>query len=70
MIVLRQKQPERPRSFRVPFVPLFPLISIVCCVVLMMGLPLLTWLRFFVWLVIGLAIYFPFGRKRSTLVRR
>ena len=67
VIVLRKKQPERPRSFRVPLVPLFPMISIVCCVVLMMGLPLLTWVRFFVWLGIGFAIYFPFGRKRSTL---
>jgi APA family basic amino acid/polyamine antiporter len=67
VIVLRRKQPDRPRVFRVPFVPLFPMISVVCCVVLMMGLPLLTWLRFFVWLAIGLAIYFPFGSKRSTL---
>jgi APA family basic amino acid/polyamine antiporter len=67
VIVLRKKQPERPRSFRVPFVPLFPMISIVCCVILMMGLPLLTWLRFFTWLIIGFAIYFPFGRKHSTL---
>jgi APA family basic amino acid/polyamine antiporter len=67
VIVLRAKQPDRPRSFRVPFVPLFPLISIACCILLMMGLPLLTWLRFFVWLAIGLAIYFPFGRKRSAL---
>jgi APA family basic amino acid/polyamine antiporter len=67
VIVLRKKQPERPRSFRCPFVPLFPMISIVCCLVLMMGLPLLTWIRFFVWLFIGFAIYFPFSRKRSTL---
>jgi APA family basic amino acid/polyamine antiporter len=67
VIVLRNKQPERPRSFRVPFVPLFPIISIVCCVVLMMGLPLVTWIRFFLWLAIGLAIYFPFSRKRSML---
>jgi basic amino acid/polyamine antiporter, APA family len=67
VIVLRARQPHRPRSFRVPLVPLFPLISIACCVVLMMGLPLLTWIRFFLWLIIGFAIYFPFGRKRSTL---
>jgi len=67
VIVLRHKQPDRPRSFRVPLVPLFPIISIVCCVVLAMGLPLLTWIRFFVWLFIGFAIYFPFGRKRSSL---
>ena len=70
VIVLRKKQPERPRAFRVPFVPLFPMISIGCCVVLMMGLPLLTWLRFVLWLVIGLAIYFPFGRKKSALANQ
>ncbi len=67
VIVLRKKQPERPRSFRVPFVPLFPIISIVCCLVLMMGLPLLTWLRFFAWLLIGLIIYFFYSKSRSTL---
>ncbi len=67
VIVLRARQPDRPRSFRVPLVPLFPFISIACCVVLMMGLPLLTWIRFFLWLIIGFAIYFPFGRKHSTL---
>jgi APA family basic amino acid/polyamine antiporter len=67
VIVLRKKQPDRPRAFRVPFVPLFPLISIACCVFLMMGLPLRTWFRFFGWLIVGFAIYFPFGRKHSTL---
>ncbi len=67
VIVLRRKQPERPRSFRVPLVPLVPLLSIGCCLLLMMGLPLLTWIRFFVWLVIGLAIYAVFGRKNSTI---
>lgn len=69
VIVLRKKQPERPRSFRCPLVPLFPILSMGCCLVLMMGLPLLTWIRFFVWLLIGLAIYFPYGRKRSTLAK-
>lgn len=67
VIVLRKKQPDRHRSFRVPFVPLFPMISIVCCVVLMMGLPLLTWIRFVVWLAAGLIIYFAYSRARSTL---
>ena len=67
VIVLRKKQPERPRAFRVPLVPLFPLISIACCLALMMGLPLRTWIRFFAWLLVGFAIYFPFGRKHSTL---
>jgi len=48
-------------------VPLLPIISIVCCMVLMLSLPLETWLRFFVWLVIGLFIYFLYGRKRTAL---
>ncbi len=64
VIVLRKKQPERKRGFRVPFVPLFPMISIICCFVLMLSLPLETWVRFFVWLVIGLFIYFGYSRKR------
>ena len=67
VIVLRKKQPDRPRSFRTPFVPLVPLLSIASCLLLMMGLPLLTWLRFVLWLVIGLVIYTTFGRKHSTL---
>jgi APA family basic amino acid/polyamine antiporter len=65
VIVLRKKQPERPRGFRVPWVPLLPLISIVCCVVLMLSLPLETWIRFFVWLIIGLVIYFAYSKKRA-----
>lgn len=67
VIVLRKKQPERPRGFRVPWCPWFPCISIVFCLVLMMALPLETWIRFFVWLAIGLVIYSFFGRKHSTL---
>ncbi|MEP6717349.1 MAG: amino acid permease, partial [Terriglobia bacterium] len=67
VIVLRRKQPERPRSFRVPLVPVTPLLSIACCVLLMMGLPLITWIRFIVWLAIGLIIYGLFGRKHSTI---
>ena len=65
VIVLRKKQPERPRGFRVPWVPFLPMVSIVCCMVLMLSLPLETWIRFFVWLVIGLFIYFLYSRKRT-----
>jgi APA family basic amino acid/polyamine antiporter len=67
VIVLRRTQPDRPRSFRVPGAPWVPALSILFCFILMLALPLQTWLRFFVWLVIGLAIYFAFGRRRSML---
>jgi len=67
VIVLRRSQPDRPRGFRVPGAPLLPLISIISCFVLMIGLPVETWIRFFVWLLIGLAVYYFFGRKHSAL---
>jgi APA family basic amino acid/polyamine antiporter len=67
VIVLRKKQPSRKRGFRVPWVPFTPILSIVCCLVLMVSLPLETWIRFFLWLAIGLVIYFTFGKRRSTL---
>jgi APA family basic amino acid/polyamine antiporter len=69
-MVLRRTQPERPRGFRVPGSPWLPGLSIVCCLVLMLALPLETWLRFFIWLLVGFAIYFPFGRKHSALGRK
>jgi APA family basic amino acid/polyamine antiporter len=65
VIILRRRQPERPRGFRVPLVPWFPLISIILCGGLMMGLTVITWIRFFAWLFIGLLIYFFYSRKRS-----
>ncbi len=67
VVILRRKQPERPRSFRVPFSPVTPAISVVCCFGLMLGLPLETWVRFVVWLLIGLLIYGLYSRKRSPL---
>jgi APA family basic amino acid/polyamine antiporter len=65
VIFLRKNQPNRPRAFRVPFVPLFPIISVVLCVGLMAGLLVVTWIRFFVWLAIGLVIYFLYSRHHS-----
>jgi APA family basic amino acid/polyamine antiporter len=66
VILLRRSQPDLPRSFRVPWVPFLPILSMVCCLVLMLSLPLETWVRFFVWLGIGLAIYFLYSRKRTA----
>jgi APA family basic amino acid/polyamine antiporter len=67
VIVLRRTHPEKPRSFRVPFSPVTPILSMVCCFGLMLGLPLETWVRFVVWLAIGLVIYFSYSRQRSPL---
>jgi APA family basic amino acid/polyamine antiporter len=70
VIFLRRIDPQRPRPFRVPWVPLTPLISIVACVYLMVQLPGVTWIRFGIWLVVGLVIYFTYGYTHSTLRRR
>jgi APA family basic amino acid/polyamine antiporter len=67
VLVLRKKQPDRQRGFRVPFSPWFPILSLVFCFVLMASLTVENWIRFFVWLVIGLVIYFRYGRKHSHL---
>lgn len=67
VVILRKRQPQRPRSFKVPFSPVTPALSIVCCLGLMLGLPLETWVRFVVWLVVGLLIYIGYSRKRSPM---
>ena len=64
VILLRRSQPDHKRSFRVPWVPFLPLLSILCCLLLMLSLPLETWIRFFVWLAVGLVVYFAYSRKR------
>jgi basic amino acid/polyamine antiporter, APA family len=69
VIILRRTQPDRPRVFRVPFVPWFPLISIVLCGGLMTGLTVITWLRFVIWLVLGLIIYIFYSRHRSEFAK-
>jgi APA family basic amino acid/polyamine antiporter len=65
VLILRFREPERPRSFRVPLGPVFPVLSIFFCVLLMMGLEVMTWMAFFAWLVVGLLIYFLYSRHRS-----
>ena len=69
VIVLRRRDPDRPRPFRVPGYPVTPLLSAGCCLLLMLGLPASNWWRFGIWLAIGLVIYFAYGRKHSRLAR-
>jgi APA family basic amino acid/polyamine antiporter len=65
VLILRFREPERRRDFRVPLGPLFPVLSIFFCVLLMMGLEVMTWMAFFAWLIVGLLIYFLYSRHRS-----
>src|SRR4029450_3603237 len=69
VIVLRRTNRERPRPFRVPFVPVFPILGVFFCFALMLSLPLETWGRFFIWLAIGLSIYFVYSVRHSKLRR-
>jgi basic amino acid/polyamine antiporter, APA family len=65
VLILRYREPDRHRGFRTPLGPVFPVLSIIFCVLLMMGLEVMTWMRFFAWLAIGLIIYFLYSRHRS-----
>ena len=65
VIMLRRTQPERKRGFRVPFVPWFPLISIILCGGLMTGLTVITWIRFVGWLILGMVVYALYSRHHS-----
>ena len=65
VIILRYRDPERHRGFRAPGGIAAPVLSVSFCVLLMAGLPILTWLRFFAWLALGLLIYFMYSRHRS-----
>ncbi len=69
IIVLRRKDPDRPRPFRTPWVPFLPLVSIGFCVYLILSLPLLTKLRFVAWLAVGGLIYFLYSVRHSRVRR-
>jgi APA family basic amino acid/polyamine antiporter len=68
VLILRVSRPEVHRPFRVPFGPVFPVLGIIFCVYLMLNLPILTWVRFLVWLDLGMLIYWFYGRTHSPLV--
>jgi basic amino acid/polyamine antiporter, APA family len=67
VLMLRLKRPDAHRPFRVPFGPVFPILGILSCAYLMLSLPVITWVRFLVWLNIGLLIYWFYGRTHSPL---
>jgi APA family basic amino acid/polyamine antiporter len=65
--VMRRKMPEIPRSFKTPFVPLVPILGIFTCLFMMVFLPMDTWIRLLVWMLIGMDIYLAYGAKHSHL---
>jgi APA family basic amino acid/polyamine antiporter len=69
VLVLRQTRPELPRPFTVPGYPVVPALGIVLCGYLMLSLPGVTWLRFAVWLVLGMVLYVLYGFRHSKLAR-
>ncbi|MFF6960910.1 amino acid permease [Streptomyces sp. NPDC008317] len=69
VVVLRRTRPDLPRAFRAPWVPVLPVASVCASLWLMLNLSVETWLRFAVWMVIGLVIYFGYGRSHSRLGR-
>ncbi len=69
VMVMRKTDPNTPRPFRTPWVPFVPIMGILTCFYLMTTLPLVSWERLFIWMALGVAIYFLYGKKHS-LVRK
>jgi len=67
VLVMRKKHPEAERPFRAPLFPWVPILGVVFCLTLMFSLGWHNWMRLFVWLAIGMVIYFFYGRRHSVL---
>jgi APA family basic amino acid/polyamine antiporter len=67
VVVMRKKNPEAERPFRTPWVPLIPILGVVVCVLMMASLPVESWERLAIWMLIGIVIYFLYGKKKSVL---
>jgi basic amino acid/polyamine antiporter, APA family len=67
VLIMRNTNPDAPRPFRCPFVPVVPILGIATCLLLMLSLPTANWWRLFAWLAIGLVFYFSYGRHHSHL---
>jgi APA family basic amino acid/polyamine antiporter len=70
VLVMRRTNPALPRPFRTPFVPVVPVLGMLSNLIMMLALGWENWIRLFVWLAVGLCIYFGYGRKRSTMANQ
>jgi basic amino acid/polyamine antiporter, APA family len=70
VVILRRRRPDLPRGFRTPLVPYVPILAVLACLWLMINLSVETWLRFVIWMAIGIVVYFAYGRSHSVLGRR
>ena len=70
VIILRKKRPDLERSFKVPFMPVIPILSVLACLWLMINLTAITWVRFVVWMAIGVVVYFAYGKSHSMVGKR
>jgi len=70
VIILRRKRPDLKRAYRVPLMPVIPILAVLSCVWLMINLTAFTWLRFLVWMALGVLVYFAYSRSHSQLGRR
>src|SRR5690606_41844161 len=69
VVILRRTRPDLHRAFRTPWVPFLPILSVCASLWLMLNLPTETWLRFGIWMAIGIAVYFAYSRSHSRLGR-
>ncbi|GAA3045042.1 amino acid permease [Pseudonocardia yunnanensis] len=69
VMVLRRRRPDLPRTFHTPLMPIIPILAVLSCLWLMVNLSIETWLRFVVWMVVGLAVYCGYGRSHSRFAR-
>ncbi|MDR2281569.1 MAG: amino acid permease, partial [Sphingobacterium sp.] len=67
VIVMRKRNPDVERPFKTPLVPLIPILGIIVCVLMMASLPLESWERLGIWMLIGVAVYFMYGKRHSLL---
>ncbi|MGK6351389.1 amino acid permease [Parapedobacter sp. DT-150] len=67
VMVLRKSNPDTPRPFRTPLVPLVPILGIVVCIAMMAALPIESWERLAIWMIIGIVIYFIYGKRHSKI---